>query len=150
MNAEQLWLSAAIVLFILEVFTPGFVLANFGVAAIASAVAAWMDFGIEVQLGVFAVTCLVSFITLRPVLRRTVLKDFQKTPTGTDALIERQATVTEEIPGGLQMGRVQIDGDSWRAIATNKQRVEKGSLVRIVSVDSTTLIVEQLEENTNG
>ena len=59
MNAEQIWLSVAIVMFILEVITPGFVLANFGVAAIVAAVAAWMGFDLVVQLIVFSVTCLV-------------------------------------------------------------------------------------------
>jgi len=146
MNAEQIWLSVAIVMFILEVITPGFVLANFGVAAIVAAVAAWMGFDLVVQLIVFSVTCLVSFALLRPILRRTVLRSAERIPTGVDALVGREAIVSEAINGGLHQGRVQIDGDSWRAIAVDRNAIGLGAHVQVQSVDSTTLIVKQVSE----
>lgn len=144
MNAEQLWLAVAIILFILEIITPGFVLANFGVAAIGSALAAWMGAGLEMQIAVFAMLCIVSFITVRPILKRSVLRSTPPTPTGVDALVGREATVSEDIPGGLELGRVQVDGDSWRAIEVNRLQLSKNTLVRILAVDSTTLTVEKI------
>ena len=47
MTETQIWLIIAIVLFILEIISPGFVLANCGVAAIAAAGAAWFGPGRE-------------------------------------------------------------------------------------------------------
>ncbi|MCO6465731.1 MAG: NfeD family protein [Bradyrhizobiaceae bacterium] len=144
MTAEQIWLAAAILLFILEIFTPGFVLANFGVASMVAAGAAWIGGDLVMQVSAFVLTCFLSFITLRPFLRNTFEKNMTNTPTGVDALIDREAIVTEAIPGGLQYGRVQIDGDSWRAIADDRQPVELGAAVRILSVDTTTLTIKRI------
>ncbi len=142
MSEAQLWLIAAIVLFILEIVTPGFVLANFGVAAIGAAVAAWLGADLIGQTITFVVVCLVSFVTVRPLLSRTIRTSH--VATGVQALVGREAIVTEAIPGGLLPGRVQVDGDSWRALSARKEAIEKGALIRIVRVDSSTLFVEPL------
>src|SRR5688572_2287854 len=115
MTETQIWLIVAIVLFILEIITPGFVLANFGVAAIAAAGAAWFGWSLTAQVVVFVIACIVSFFTVRPLLMRTVLKKGKAEPTGIDALIGRETRVAEMIPDGPETGRVQVDGDSWRA-----------------------------------
>ncbi|MBS1560841.1 MAG: NfeD family protein [Bacteroidetes bacterium] len=144
MTDVQLWLIAAIVLFILEVITPGFVLANFGVAGLAAGIAAWLGASLTVQVIVFVVVCLASFVTLRPILRRTVLRGSKQTRTNVDALAGRMGRVTDAIPQAPEAGRVQVDGDNWRAMSVHGAPILAGSTVRIVRVDSTTLIVEQI------
>ena len=129
-------------LFILEVITPGFVLANLAVAAIAASAAAWFGASLSVQLIVFVATCLVSFITLRPLLRRTIMKGKHVVPTGTDALIGRVVRVTEDIPTPPETGRVQIDGDSWQAISQHATAIAMGTTVRILRVESASVYVE--------
>ena len=147
MSAMQIWLIAAIVLFILEIITPGFVLANFAVAALAAAVAAWTGADSMWQIVVFIVVALVSFITLRPILRRTLYKNKSQSRTGADALVGREVRVTEAIPTPPGMGRVQIDGDSWRAAALSRKGIELGAVVIVVSVDSSTVIVTEVHKN---
>jgi membrane protein implicated in regulation of membrane protease activity len=142
MSPSQLWLIAAIVLFILEIITPGFVLANLGVAAIGAAVAAWLGGDLLVQVITFVVLCLISFFTVRPLLQRTLRND-KTTLTGVNALAGRLVKVTEPIPGNLEAGRVQVDGDSWRALSNSSEAIEQGAVVRILRVDSTTVYVER-------
>ena len=142
MTPAQYWLIAAIVLFILEVITPGFVLANLAVAAIAASAAAWFGASLNVQLIVFVVTCLVSFVTLRPLLKRTIMKGKHAVPTGTDALIGRVVRVTEDIPPPPEVGRVQIDGDSWQAVSQHATPIAMGATVRILRVESASVYVE--------
>lgn len=144
MTETQIWLIIAIVLFILEIITPGFVLANFGVAAIAAAGAAWFGGSMTVQVIVFVVVCIVSFFTVRPLLKRTILKGSKTEPTGTTALIGRETRVTEHIPVGPETGRVNIDGDSWRAASVDRNQIEVGAVVRVVRVESTTLFVQRV------
>ncbi|MDZ4744844.1 MAG: NfeD family protein [bacterium] len=141
MSAMQLWLIAAIVLFILEIITPGFVLANFAVASLASALSAWFGADTTMQTVVFVVVSLVSFVTLRPLLRRTLYKNKRRTRTGAEALIGRAVKVTETIPLPPGMGLVQIDGDSWRALTLNNRAITPGTIVTVVRVDSSTVIV---------
>lgn len=145
MSAMQIWLIAAIVLFILEIVTPGFVLANFGVASLAAALAAWMGAGSIVQIIVFVITALISFIALRPLLKRTLYKHKNASRTGAQALVGREVHVTDSIPAPPGTGRVQIDGDSWRAISLNKGAIAAGAVVTVISVDSSTVVVAELD-----
>lgn len=144
MSEAQIWLVAGIILFILEIVTPGFVLANFGVAAVAAAIAAWLGADLTIQVMVFVIACLVSFVTVRPLLSRTMLKQSRATRTGFQAVIGRVARVTDAIPEPPDAGRIQVDGDSWRAFSVDKQPIEQGTTVRVVRVDSNTVYVERL------
>lgn len=144
MTELQLWIVAAILFFILEVITPGFVLANFGVACVAAGITAWLGGSLVVQVVVFVFACLTSFVTLRPVLRRTLLRNEKHTRTNVDAVVGRMGRVTDSIPAAPDAGRVQIDGDNWRAMSVHGAPIEAGRTVRVVRVDSTTLIVELL------
>ena len=141
MSEAQIWIVAGIILFIAEIITPGFVLANFGVAAFASAIAAWFGADITVQVIVFAVASVVSFIVVRPLLTRTMLREGKGIPTGTQAIIGREAKVTADIPTPPEAGRVKLDGDSWRAMSSNREPITIGSTVKIDSVESTTVYV---------
>lgn len=145
MTPAQMWLSAAIILFILEIVVSGFVLANFAVAAMAASVAAWLDASVNVQVIVFVITCLVSFVTVRPLLHRTFMKKTQITHTGAGALIGRIARVTDAIPVPPEYGRVQVDGDSWSASSQSGIAISAGATVRILRVDSVVLFVEPVE-----
>lgn len=147
MSAMQIWLIAAIALFILEIITPGFVLANFAVASLAAALSAWMGADTTMQIVVFVVVALISFVTLRPILRRTLYKNKRHFRTGADAIVGRSVHVTETIPVPPGTGRVQIDGDSWRAAALSKKVIEAGAVVIVVSVDSSTVIVTEINKN---
>ena len=140
MTPTQLWLIAAVVLFILEVLTPGFVLANFGVACLAAAIAAWFHLTVAIQVIVFCVVSLLSFFTVRPFLNRFAFDKHASTPMNADALIGRVVVVTEAINGD-ELGRVQVDGDSWRARLENGGAAQAGARVVVVSLDSTTLVV---------
>ncbi len=146
MTDAQLWLVTAIALFILEIVTPGFVLANFGVAAMASALTAWLGGDTTWQVIVFVVTCAVSFFTVRPILHKVLYKGEEAgIPTGVEAIVGRIVTVTDEIPAPPGVGRIQVDGDSWRAQSNDGEPIASGATVSIVSVDSTTVIVKQVQ-----
>jgi membrane protein implicated in regulation of membrane protease activity len=145
MTDSQIWLIVAIAFLILEIITPGFVLANFAVGAIGAAVSAFLGGTVVVQLIVFAIMCFISFVTIRPILKKTLIKD-DKTAflTGAAAIVGRTTIVTERIPSNLISGRVQIDGDSWQAISADSSSIEVGEHVRVVRVDSTIVVVERL------
>ena len=144
MTPSQMWLAAAILLFILEIITPGFVLANFGVAALAAAVAAWLDASVTVQVIVFCIAAVVSFFTVRPLLRRTIYRDAKRVRTGGEALVGRVGKVTDHIPTPPDAGRVQIDGDNWRAFSVHGQPIPAGATVRVIRVESASIHVEQI------
>ena len=139
----QLWIAAALVLLICEVFVPGFVLACLGVGACGGALAASLGAGFALQLTVTAATSLIAFVFLRPLALRFGFSG-PDTATGVEALIDKKARVTKAFDPQTGLGRCKIDGDDWRSeLETPENNVPPvGSMVRIVRVESNTLIVQ--------
>lgn len=144
MTPSQIWYAAAILLFVLEMITPGFVLANIAVAALAAGVTAEFGGSLIWQLGVFALVGMVSYFTVRPLLRRALASTDTPQASGVDALLGRVVIVTETITSDGTQGRVQVDGDSWRAISLRATQMESGTHVRICGIESTILVAEEL------
>lgn len=131
---------SAVLLIIIEMLTAGFVLGSFGVAALVTAIVAYIGFPIEFQLVVFIVASLIIFFTLRP-LAMKYLAPKKKVETNVNRLIGRKAVVIETIDNFRQTGRVKIDGDDWRARTETQEVIPVGREVIIKVVDSATLIV---------
>ena len=102
----QLWLVAAFILFALEVLTPGFILACFGVGALVAIPVAALGLSWLVQIIAFCIGSLLALWLLQPLMCRW----FQShdTKTGMDALIGRRVFVSEEILPGDAGGRVAV------------------------------------------
>jgi len=135
------WMYAAIALFILELFTPGFILACLGIGSITASLLAYVGFGIDAQLIGFAASTLLSLFLIRPMLyKKGGVKD--KIKTNTDALINRDAKVSEEINPDKNTGRVSIDGDIWRAKSSSGELIEQNKQVIVISIESTIVTVK--------
>lgn len=136
----HLWALVAVLLIIIEILTAGFLLGGFGVAALVTAIVAYIGFSIEVQFIVFIASSLVVFFMLRP-LAKKYLSPKEKVETNVNRLIGQKAIVIETIDNFHQTGRVKIDGDDWRARTESQEVVPVGREVIIKVVDSATLIV---------
>ncbi|MGC4963603.1 NfeD family protein [Gordonia sp. DT218] len=135
-----LWLVAAILLVIAEMFVGDLVLLMLGGGALA---AAGVDLVFDPPLWVDAVTFSVVSVLLlavaRPVARRHMLS---RPPvlTNTEALEGRHALVTARVDE--HDGRVKIGGDVWSARSLNPGEViEPGIEVTVVQIDGATAVV---------
>lgn len=144
MTAFYIWLSIAIILFILEVLiTSSFAMLCLAVGAVAAALTGLAGLNEIWQLIVFAVFALLAFIFVRPFLIKKLNKRSMKRPkTNADALIGKTAKVVERIGGDNQLGRIIIDGDYWQALSIDDLPVETGELVVVKSIDSIVLNVQ--------
>ena len=142
MDTWQYWCIVTLLLFILEIFTSGFGVFCFAIGCIGGAIASGLSFGLNVQILVFCIMSMISFVTIRPVL----LKYFSRKTdclTNTDALIGRSASVVEMIDNKRGKGRVKIDGDIWKAISLDDSIIEVNEKVVIIQIDSIVLIVKK-------
>lgn len=137
------WAGAAIVLFILEIFVPGFFLMCLGIGCVGASVAAGLGLGVGFQLLAFSVFSLIAFFTIRPVLMKRMW-NAPDVKTNVDALIGQRGRVTQDFDPGLRLGRVSAAGDDWRAECLTDRVLRVGDLVEVVRVDSNTLIVKPL------
>lgn len=137
------WMYAAIIMFILEIFTPGFIAACIGIGAASASLAAYIGINLDGQLISFALTSLLSLFVIRPLLYKNKNNN-DKIKTNTDALIGRYAIVTQAIDNSKNKGRVSIDGDVWRAKAEFDQTIQTNEKVIVTSIESTIVTVNKI------
>ncbi|MDX2128333.1 MAG: NfeD family protein [Chloroherpetonaceae bacterium] len=144
---DNYWFIAAVILLIIEIVTPGFVLASFSIAAFAAGFCQMIGLGIGFQLFVFAAVSLVTFATLRPIAKKYFYHSKPTIQTGVNAIIGKDAKVIESIQNESGVGRVKIlGGEDWKASSLTGNPIHEGSIVEIKRVEGVTLIVE--EKNT--
>ncbi len=142
------WLIIGVMLLFLELALPGFILFFFGLAAMITAVVAWLTpLGIAWQLGIFIVSSVVSVMTLRNVIQTKFFK-----PKELADGEEPDEDVVLAAPGDRAVvgvaiappaeGRINYSGTSWRATADEK--IEEGEIVAIVHQDNLVIHVEKI------
>lgn len=137
----QLWLLGAILLFGLEVLTPGFILACFGVGALVAVPVTLLGGSWLVQVIAFCIGSLLALWLLQPLMCQWFATHDAK--TGMDALVGKHVQLTQTIaPQGE--GLVAVDGDVWRACAPSGQEIAAGTEVRITGYRSIVLEVEPI------
>ncbi|MBE6269456.1 MAG: NfeD family protein [Prevotella ruminicola] len=140
----QMWAIVAIVCLILELTAGDFFIICFAIGAVPAAIVAALGAGTYYQIVVFAVVSLVSLFYVRPFAKRYLHRGEDKRISNADALLGRQGRVVETIqPGGF--GRVQIDGDIWKATAKEGSEIAEGANVVVVDRASTIITVEILK-----
>ncbi len=142
MEIWHLWTIAALLLFIVELFTAGFAVICLSLGAAGAAIAAACDLDIYGQLIAFTIVSLVALALVRPLLKRFFYRGGEKVATNVNAMVGRKAKVVMAIDG--DEGRVMIDGVDWKARSADGERVEVDTMVEIVAVDSVVLTVKTL------
>lgn len=136
------WLIAAMIFFLAEVFTTGFVLAAFGVGAIAASLLAFLGIGFQWQMAVFVVVSALSIFFSRRFAER--ITGPQPQGVGVDRVLGKQAVVLETIDPVHANGRVRVEREEWRAQSLNNEIIPVDSIVEVIRVEGTRLIVRKV------
>jgi membrane protein implicated in regulation of membrane protease activity len=135
-----IWIAAAFVFAVGEVFTAGFFILPFAVGAVVAAILAWLNVAEGVQWAAFLVVSVLALIGLR----RLAPADEPQPSVGANRLIGSVGKVLEAIEPIHDQGRVKVETEEWRA-TTDVDRIEEGTTVRVVAVRGTRLVVEPVE-----
>lgn len=149
--AFYVWLGIALLLFVLEiVIFSTFALLCFAVGSVVAALVSLFGLNEIWQVIGFAVSSLLLFIFIRPILLNRLDKRSQSRPkTNAEALIGRIAKVVEPIEEHSP-GRVIVDGDNWQAVSSDNQPVKIGEKVVIEGIDSIILSVKRINDISSG
>lgn len=143
LSSSEIWLLVGVALCILEVLTPGFILACFGIGSLATMLPAALDLGLTWQIITFCLVSFASLLLLRPFIQG-LSKGKNLPKTGVEALIGRQVIVKETIQPGLIGGLVSIDGDVWQARTEDGTSLETGQVVEVIRQESLILFVRPI------
>lgn len=134
------WLVVGAALLVAEIFTTTFVLLMFSLGAFAAAGAAALGAGVPVQAAAFAAVSALSFLAVRPTLKRYMQRDVRDTAMGVEALEGSMALVIEAVDH--DSGQIKIDGEMWRARPYDTtQTFEVGERVRVIEIKGATAMV---------
>lgn len=143
-NYWLLWTAIAMLCLCLEMTSGDFFLTCIAVGAAVSALSCIISVPLWVQVIIFALTSILSIYFIRPHLVSLIHSGEDKRLSNTDALIDRIGVVSETIQAG-GFGRVQIDGDDWKAQSPDDDAIEKGMKVKVIGRDSIILNVESVD-----
>ena len=139
----QVWAVVAVICLILEMTAGDFFIICFSIGAMFAAITALIGGNIYWQLLLFAIFTLISLFWVRPFAQRYLHKGEDNRVSNADALMGRQGRVVESVKAD-GFGRVQIDGDIWKAVTNEPQDIAAGKNVRVVGRESTIITVETL------
>ena len=142
----HLWIILGILFFIIEIFTPSFLMACFAIGAFLAGAANFLNFGLNVQIIAFSIGTLVSFVGVRPLILRYGHRKGQIVKTNVDGLIGKIGKVSTTIDNSMDEGRITVEGDNWRAISDSDEVINIGDRVEILKVDSTILTVKRINK----
>lgn len=138
------WIVAGVVLLIVEVFTPGFVVACFGVGCLAAGLVSPLGVGLFWEIAVFCVASLAMLVGIRPVVARHLAPKGGGLKTNADALVGKRGLVTEALDPVRDVGRVLVGGEDWRASPEALQAIAKDASVIVVRVEGARVVVRPL------
>ena len=141
----QLWAVVAVVCLILELTAGDFFIICFSIGAVFAAVTALIGGNAYWQLAMFALFTLVCLSWVRPFAKRYLHRGEDTRVSNADALMGRQGRVVETVARD-GFGRVQIDGDVWKAVTNEPQDIPEGANVRVVGRESTIITVETINQ----
>ena len=140
-NLWQVWAIIAIACLILELMAGDCFIICFSVGAAVAAVAAAVGLNGYWQLFIFALFTVISLFWFRPIARRYLHKGEDNRVSNADALLGREGRVVETVKAG-GYGRVQIDGDVWKAVTRGAADIPEGANVTVTDRQSTIITVE--------
>ena len=143
MHLWQIWAIVAVICLILELTAGDFFIICFSIGAVFACLTDALGGGIILQLIVFAVFTLASLFFVRPFAVRFLHKGESNRVSNADALLGRKGRVVETVKAD-SFGRVQIDGDIWKAVTNEQNDIPEGTNVRVSSRESTIITVETI------
>ena len=142
-NMWQVWAVVAVICLILELMAGDFFIICFSIGAVGGLLTALLSDSLYLQLFAFAVFTVLALVYVRPFAKRYLHKGEDSRVSNADALMGRQGWVVETVKAG-GFGRVQIDGDIWKAVTRGEADIPEGSNVVVIDRSSTIITVKTL------
>jgi len=133
-----IWIGAAAVFSVGEIFTAGFFMLPFAFGAVAALPLAWMGVNDIVQLVVFLGVSIISLLLIQRMVKKG---DEHQPAVGANRFRESRGLVVEAIDRVAGVGRVKVETETWRA-TTDGDPIPAGTEVRVVEVRGTRMVVE--------
>ena len=141
--AKLIWLILLILFLIMEANTVSLVSAWLAVGSLAALIASLFGAPGWLQITLFLATSAAALACLRPLVRKYIKPKI--VPTNTDALLNSQGYVTEDIDNLAAHGQVKLGAMEWTARSTNGDSIPQGTLVKVDKIEGVKAFVTPVE-----
>ena len=141
MSMWAMWLILAGFCFVLEIYTVGFFVFWFGIGALIALVSSLFISNLFIQITVFFISSCLLLLLTKPLMKKFV-KNNETKPTNVYSIIEKEGIVLEDIDNINSTGKIKVQGELWSA--TSDTNIEKGSKVKVISVNGVKAKVEKI------
>ncbi len=138
----QIWLIAAGIFFVGEIFTAGFLIFWLGFGALLAMVVSFFTSNIIIQMAVFVISSGIFILATKPLINKFAKKDV--VPTNVYSIIGKPAIVIEDINWETGTGQIKVEGEVWSAKTNDSVIIPKGSEVEIESIDGVKAFVKPI------
>lgn len=140
-NMLLVWLVIGVVCILMDLATNAFLFVWFAIGAFAAIVAQVLGYGTVVQVVVFATVSIVIMAIGYPLVKKTIKRTVEKTPTMEESYIGRTFTADEDIENEALL---KIDGIYW-TVKNEGEHVTKGDKIKIKGIDGNKIIVYKIK-----
>lgn len=144
MEIWQLWIVAAVILWLLEIFTPGFIAGAIGTACLITAPFAASSMTFSAQLAIFAISTVIIFFIARAYAKRKPMDISRDQLTNTEALLGMEGIVTDPINSDFSGGRVKLRGEDWSAVSLHGNPIATNTRVIVRKIEGCKVLVEAI------
>lgn len=138
-----IWLGIMVVFLFMEANTVSLVSIWFAAGSLAALIASLFGAQLWLQITLFLVVSAASLACMRPLVRKYIKPRI--VPTNTDALLQSQGYVTEDIDNLAAHGRVKLGAMEWTARSTNGDPIPQGTLVKVDKIEGVKAFVTPVE-----
>ena len=140
----QIWLIAAGVFLVLEIFTMGFLVFWLSIGCLFAMLVSFITDNLIIQTTVFVFSSGLLIFATKPLVKKLAEKDNKK--TNVYSLVGKKAIVTEDIDWVSGNGQIRFDGQVWSARSTEKVNIAKETEVEITKIDGVKAFVKPVKE----
>lgn len=142
------WMALMVIFFIVEAACPIHLVSIwFAFGAMASMLAAWLNWAPWVQVMLFLVVSCGLLALLWPITKK-YLNPARK-PTNLDSVIGSTGIVITAIDNVAAVGRVKLGAMEWTARSTSAQPIPEGTVVRVDAIEGVKLMVTPAHAEVN-
>ena len=135
------WISATLILLIIEAFTLGLTTIWFAVGTLFATLCSALSLPFWFQFTVFVVGSLASIFCIRPIANRMLKVGRER--TNADRIIGELGIVTQGIDNIAETGLVHIEGQTWTARSDDGEPIPEGEQILAVRIAGVKLFVRR-------
>jgi membrane protein implicated in regulation of membrane protease activity len=140
-NMGFYWLLVIFAFLLIEAFTMNLVTIWFAFGALCAFISVYFTDNLVIQLIVFLVFSIISLILTRPILKKYINCNIEK--TNIDKVIGQIGIALTDIEP-LKNGRVKVDGKNW--MATSEDKIKENEKVEVLKIEGAKIIVRKKEK----